>query len=76
MEAGTDLEKTQVPIFPPELLTSSDLDLGTSVTFKGSKWTWHAPSSLKELLALKSSHPEAPLIGGNITAGLFISSIK
>jgi len=69
MKTGNDLEKTQVPIFPPELLTSSDLDLGPSVTFKGSKWTWHAPSSLNELLALKLSHPEAPIICGNTTAG-------
>ncbi|WAR06104.1 XDH-like protein [Mya arenaria] len=65
-QPATGLDKTQVPIFPPQLLTSMGLE--GSVTFPGSKWVWHAPVTLGEMIELKNQHLQAPVIMGNTTA--------
>ncbi|XP_060598947.1 xanthine dehydrogenase/oxidase-like [Ruditapes philippinarum] len=61
---------SQVPIFPPELQTSSEYT--KSVYFEGPSWSWASPSSMSELLALKTKYPHAPVIMGNTTAALSI----
>ena len=42
-----------------------------TVEFKGSNWTWIRPTSMEELVRLKTEHPAAPVIMGNTTAGRY-----
>ncbi|KAL4225354.1 hypothetical protein ACF0H5_016043 [Mactra antiquata] len=67
---SSNIDSTQVPIFPPELKTHGDYRL--SRCFKGLKWNWYSPTSLQELLDLKAKYPMAPVIMGNTTAALSI----
>ena len=57
-------------IFPPELRVRAAELCAESVTFIGEKVTWFRPSTLDELLHLKSSHPDAKFIGGNTEIGV------
>ncbi|KAL4238443.1 hypothetical protein ACF0H5_003151 [Mactra antiquata] len=63
------LDPTQDPIFPPELQTSSKFD-SQSLVYKGERVTWYRPTSLNELLDLKSSYPDARLVVGNTEIGV------
>ncbi|GFR49634.1 hypothetical protein Agub_g11707 [Astrephomene gubernaculifera] len=54
------------PIFPPELKQRPAFDL----TMPGPVLTWHRPSSLDRLLALKAAHPAARLVVGNTEVGI------
>lgn len=38
-------------------------------TFHGERITWYSPSTLEELLELKSKFPKAPLVVGNTNVG-------
>uniref|UniRef100_A0A8C5QDW5 Aldehyde oxidase n=1 Tax=Leptobrachium leishanense TaxID=445787 RepID=A0A8C5QDW5_9ANUR len=38
--------------------------------FQGERVTWYSPSTLKELLELRTKYPEAPLVMGNTNIGL------
>ena len=57
-------------IFPPELSVKYEDFASESVTFVGEKVTWFRPTQLTELLSLKTTYPEAKLIGGNTELGV------
>uniref|UniRef100_A0AAY4DI59 Xanthine dehydrogenase n=1 Tax=Denticeps clupeoides TaxID=299321 RepID=A0AAY4DI59_9TELE len=63
------LDPTQEVIFPPELL-----NLGKQpprqMKFKGERVLWIQPSTLTELLDLKSHYPESKLVVGNTEVGI------
>ncbi|XP_041043265.1 xanthine dehydrogenase/oxidase [Carcharodon carcharias] len=63
------LDPTQEPIFPPELLLLHESQQQT-LFFKGEHVTWIQPTTLKELLTLKSKYPEAKLVVGNTEVGI------
>lgn len=62
-------DPTQELIFPPYLKMSDSLDK-ESLTFYGQRVTWMRPTTLIELLELKSVHPEASIIAGNTKLGI------
>jgi len=39
--------------------------------FRGERMTWISPVTLDELLDLKAVHPEAPLVVGNTSVGVY-----
>ena len=57
-------------IFPPELKVRHEELVAESVTFVGDKVTWHRPTDLSDLLSLKTTYPEAKLVGGNTEIGV------
>uniref|UniRef100_A0A4W6ETN6 Aldehyde oxidase 1 n=1 Tax=Lates calcarifer TaxID=8187 RepID=A0A4W6ETN6_LATCA len=59
------LDPTQELIFPPELIMANPQTL----TFCGERMTWVSPTSLEELVQLKTSNPKAPLVMGNTNIG-------
>uniref|UniRef100_A0A670YA53 Aldehyde oxidase 1 n=1 Tax=Pseudonaja textilis TaxID=8673 RepID=A0A670YA53_PSETE len=61
---------TQDYIFPPELMRMAEETRGKTLVFNGKRTTWISPSSLKELLQLKATYPQAPLVIGNTCVGL------
>ncbi|KFR05533.1 Xanthine dehydrogenase/oxidase [Nipponia nippon] len=63
------LDPTQEPIFPPELMTQSNKQQ-KQLCFKGERVMWIQPTTLKELVALKSQHPHAKLVVGNTEVGI------
>ncbi|XP_040828095.1 aldehyde oxidase 4 [Ochotona curzoniae] len=63
------LDPSQEPIFPPELIRMAEDPNKRRLTFQGERTSWLAPVSLKDLLELKASFPEAPLVMGNTTVG-------
>ncbi|XP_058982542.1 xanthine dehydrogenase [Musca domestica] len=63
------LDPSQEPIFPPELQLNTQWDSETLV-FKGERVTWYRPSTLEELLKLKSQYPQAKLVVGNTEVGV------
>uniref|UniRef100_A0AAY4DIL0 xanthine dehydrogenase n=1 Tax=Denticeps clupeoides TaxID=299321 RepID=A0AAY4DIL0_9TELE len=58
------LDPTQEVIFPPELLPPRQMK------FKGERVLWIQPSTLTELLDLKSHYPESKLVVGNTEVGM------
>ncbi|KAK3093911.1 hypothetical protein FSP39_021700 [Pinctada imbricata] len=64
------LDSTQDPIFPPELKTHQ-FDQ-QSLIFKGERSTWYRPTTLSELIDLKSTYPDAKLVVGNTEIGVEI----
>ncbi|XP_032716013.1 aldehyde oxidase 4-like isoform X3 [Lontra canadensis] len=63
------LDPSQEPIFPPELIRMAEDPNKRRLTFQGERTTWIAPVTLNDLLELKTSFPEAPLIMGNTAVG-------
>ncbi|XP_044097196.1 aldehyde oxidase 4-like isoform X2 [Neovison vison] len=63
------LDPSQEPIFPPELIRMAEDPNKRRLTFQGERTTWIAPVTLNDLLELKASFPEAPLIMGNTAVG-------
>ncbi|XP_034072758.1 aldehyde oxidase 1-like isoform X2 [Gymnodraco acuticeps] len=63
------LDPTQELIFPPELILMSESASPQTLTFQGERMRWVSPSSLQELLQLKTRNPAAPLVMGNTTIG-------
>ncbi|XP_070789374.1 aldehyde oxidase isoform X1 [Pituophis catenifer annectens] len=63
-------DPTQDFIFPPELMRMAEENRGKTLVFNGKRTTWISPSSLKELLHLKATYPQAPLVIGNTCVGL------
>uniref|UniRef100_A0A8B9ZKX6 Xanthine dehydrogenase n=1 Tax=Anas platyrhynchos TaxID=8839 RepID=A0A8B9ZKX6_ANAPL len=59
------LDPTQEPIFPPELMQKQ-------LCFKGERVMWIQPTTLQELVALKSQYPNAKLVVGNTEVGVEI----
>uniref|UniRef100_A0A8C0V931 Xanthine dehydrogenase/oxidase n=1 Tax=Cyanistes caeruleus TaxID=156563 RepID=A0A8C0V931_CYACU len=62
------LDPTQEPIFPPELMTQSNKQQ-KQMCFKGERVMWIQPTTLSELVALKSQYPNAKLVVGNTEVG-------
>ncbi|KAK5644717.1 hypothetical protein RI129_006017 [Pyrocoelia pectoralis] len=62
-------DSSQEPIFPPELKLYNTLDR-QELTFKGKQVTWHRPTSLEELLKLKTKYPKAKIVNGNTEIGV------
>ncbi|KAH0621628.1 hypothetical protein JD844_023150, partial [Phrynosoma platyrhinos] len=62
-------DPTQKHFFPPELMLMATDQQKITLIFCGERTTWISPSSLKELLELKSKFPEAPLVVGNTIVG-------
>ncbi|KAI0229746.1 Xanthine dehydrogenase/oxidase [Lamellibrachia satsuma] len=72
MEEGSELlpyDPSQEPIFPSELQLNEGLDK-TRLTFSSDRVTWYRPTSLDDLLTLKSTYPKAELVTGNTEAGV------
>ncbi|XP_063147934.1 aldehyde oxidase isoform X3 [Candoia aspera] len=63
-------DPTQDYIFPPELMRMAEENRGKTLVFSGKRTTWISPASLQELLQLKATHPQAPLVIGNTCVGL------
>ena len=42
-----------------------------SLMFCGERVVWHRPTSLEELLVLKSKYPHAKLVNGNTEVGMY-----
>ncbi|KAK2531938.1 Xdh [Columba guinea] len=63
------LDPTQEPIFPPELMTQGNKQQ-KQLCFKGERVMWIQPTTLKELVALKSQYPNAKLVVGNTEVGI------
>ncbi|XP_022211535.2 xanthine dehydrogenase [Drosophila obscura] len=63
------LDASQEPIFPPELQLNSAYD-SESLIFSSERVSWYRPTSLQELLQLKSAHPTAKLVVGNTEVGV------
>ncbi|XP_057686044.1 aldehyde oxidase 6 isoform X2 [Corythoichthys intestinalis] len=66
------LDQTQDLIFPPELILMMETTKPQMLTFRGERVTWVSPVLLEELVQLKTSNPEAPLIMGNTNIGVNI----
>lgn len=64
-------DPSQEPIFPPELLLEKDKK-PENLVFRGKHVTWYRPTSLDEVLEIKSKFPEAKLVNGNTEVGLEI----
>ncbi|XP_065173830.1 xanthine dehydrogenase-like [Atheta coriaria] len=62
-------DKSQEPIFPPELKLTTVYDM-QSLVFKGNNVTWYKPTSMDELLQLTQKYPTAKIIGGNTEVGV------
>uniref|UniRef100_A0A8C7UWJ4 Aldehyde oxidase 6 n=1 Tax=Oncorhynchus mykiss TaxID=8022 RepID=A0A8C7UWJ4_ONCMY len=63
------LDPTQDLIFPPELILMAEMEPQVSQLFRGERMVWVSPVSLEELIQLKTSHPQAPLVMGNTNIG-------
>ncbi|XP_056445092.1 aldehyde oxidase 6 isoform X3 [Gadus chalcogrammus] len=63
------LDPTQDLIFPPELMRVALTEPQQTRWFRGERVAWVSPVSLEELVLLKSTHPQAPLVLGNTTLG-------
>ncbi|XP_075036208.1 aldehyde oxidase 1-like [Mixophyes fleayi] len=63
------LDTTQELIFPPELMMMMN-NPKKMITYNGDRIKWYSPSTLEELLELKSKFPKAPLVVGNTTVGI------
>ncbi|XP_071320852.1 aldehyde oxidase 6 isoform X2 [Trachinotus anak] len=63
------LDPTQDLIFPPELILMAETANPQTLTFHGERMTWVSPTSLEELVQLKTSNPTAPLVMGNTNIG-------
>uniref|UniRef100_A0A8B9YZ10 aldehyde oxidase n=1 Tax=Bos mutus grunniens TaxID=30521 RepID=A0A8B9YZ10_BOSMU len=62
-------DPTQEPVFPPELIRMAEDPNKRRLTFRGKRTTWITPVNLNDLLELKTSFPEAPIIMGNTAVG-------
>uniref|UniRef100_A0A803TTV6 FAD-binding PCMH-type domain-containing protein n=1 Tax=Anolis carolinensis TaxID=28377 RepID=A0A803TTV6_ANOCA len=62
-------DPTQDYIFPPELIRMAEENKGRTLVFHGERTTWISPVSLEELLDLKATYPDAPLVVGNTSIG-------
>lgn len=62
-------DPSQEPIFPPELQVSDCLDCQFLV-FKGPRVTWYRPTTLEQLINLKSKYLSAKLVNGNTEIGV------
>uniref|UniRef100_A0A3B4ZKP0 Aldehyde oxidase 1 n=1 Tax=Stegastes partitus TaxID=144197 RepID=A0A3B4ZKP0_9TELE len=63
------LDPTQELIFPPELILMAETANPETLTFHGERVSWVSPTSLEELVQLKSKQPAAPLVMGNTNIG-------
>ncbi|KAK5644719.1 hypothetical protein RI129_006019 [Pyrocoelia pectoralis] len=62
-------DPAQEPIFPPELKVYDVLDK-QNLIFKSKEVTWYRPTTLQDLLKLKSQHPGAKIVNGNTEIGV------
>lgn len=62
-------DPSQEPIFPPELKLSDTLD-NESLIFESERVTWYRPTTLQELLSLKTDYPNAKIVVGNTEVGV------
>ncbi|KAH8402571.1 hypothetical protein KR215_001703 [Drosophila sulfurigaster] len=62
-------DPSQEPIFPPELQLNKSYD-EESLNFHSDRVSWYRPTTLQELLQLKSQYPAAKLIVGNTEVGV------
>lgn len=63
-------DRTQEPIFPPELKLNFHEYNTTFLVFKGDKVTWIRPTKLEELLLLKEKLPSSKIVVGNTEVGI------
>ncbi|CAH0581385.1 unnamed protein product [Chrysodeixis includens] len=62
-------DRTQEPIFPPELKLSSVYD-DQYLIYRGEKVTWYRPKDLSTIVDLKNKHPDAKIVVGNTEVGV------
>uniref|UniRef100_A0A4W5NY38 Aldehyde oxidase 1 n=1 Tax=Hucho hucho TaxID=62062 RepID=A0A4W5NY38_9TELE len=55
------------PLFSSQLMAETEPQV--SQLFRGDRMVWVSPVSLEELIQLKTSHPQAPLVMGNTNIG-------
>uniref|UniRef100_A0A8C7FCI6 Aldehyde oxidase 1 n=1 Tax=Oncorhynchus kisutch TaxID=8019 RepID=A0A8C7FCI6_ONCKI len=55
------------PLFSTQLM--AEIEPQVSQLFRGERMVWVSPVSLEELIQLKTSHPQAPLVMGNTNIG-------
>ncbi|XP_055838827.1 xanthine dehydrogenase isoform X2 [Episyrphus balteatus] len=68
-------DASQEPIFPSELQLTDKYDK-QSIYFKSNRTEWYRPTCLKDLLAIKSNHPDAKIVVGNTEIGIEIKIKK
>ncbi|GAB6020637.1 hypothetical protein CHUAL_003308 [Chamberlinius hualienensis] len=68
-------DPSQEPIFPPELQLLDVYD-NQYLLFEKENIKWIRPTTLKELVDLKSNHPEAKLVVGNTEVGVEVKFKK
>uniref|UniRef100_A0A670I5Z3 FAD-binding PCMH-type domain-containing protein n=1 Tax=Podarcis muralis TaxID=64176 RepID=A0A670I5Z3_PODMU len=66
------IDPTQDYIFPPELMRLAEESKGKTLVFNGERTTWISPVSLQELVNLKANYPDAPLVVGNTSVGIYL----
>lgn len=64
-------DPSQEPIFPPELQLT-DLYDKQNLYFKSDRVEWYRPTSLVELISIKTQHPNARIVVGNTEIGIEI----
>lgn len=62
-------DRTQEPIFPPELKLSSQYD-DHYLIYKGSRVICHRPTQLNTMIELKNKYPDAKIVVGNTEVGV------
>ncbi|XP_076810087.1 xanthine dehydrogenase/oxidase-like [Clavelina lepadiformis] len=65
-------DPTQEPIFPPELLITSQQNAPKPLKFESERVTWYRPVTLDQLTDLKEKYPQAHLVVGNTEIGIEI----
>nr|CAB3267784.1 xanthine dehydrogenase/oxidase-like [Phallusia mammillata] len=63
-------DPTQEILFPPDLLIESKSEDPKTLKFVGERVTWFRPTSLQQLVELKSIYPDAQLVNGNTEIGV------
>uniref|UniRef100_A0A8D8Y3K1 xanthine dehydrogenase n=1 Tax=Cacopsylla melanoneura TaxID=428564 RepID=A0A8D8Y3K1_9HEMI len=68
-------DKSQEPIFPPELQVDDSYDR-EFLEVKGAQVTWYRPQTLDQLLKLKQQFPHAKIVVGNSELGVEVKFKK
>ncbi|MBN3295195.1 AOXA oxidase, partial [Amia calva] len=69
MDGVLPLDPTQELIFPPELMLLAQKQGAQRLCFQSDRIRWISPVDLSDLLELRSTYPEAPLLVGNTNVG-------
>uniref|UniRef100_A0A8C5L665 aldehyde oxidase n=1 Tax=Jaculus jaculus TaxID=51337 RepID=A0A8C5L665_JACJA len=65
------LDPTQELIFPPELMIMAEKQPQKTRVFGGDRVTWISPVTLTGLVEAKFKYPQAPIVMGNTSVGMY-----